>query len=98
MDLEVPSSRKGVAFHPENVYSDLARFPGPYHCSSSVFLWPQNEPKTVHHRDLILIMSSLLFLQVAFSACESSIRSRIIRLGRKCFVDEKVGAFSLVLV
>ena len=98
MDLEVPSSRKGVAFHPENVYSDLARFPGPYHCSSSGFLWPPNEPKTVNHCDLILILSSLLYLQVALSACESGMHSRIILLGKKCFVNEKVGACFLALV
>ena len=52
----------------------------------------------MHHRDLVLIMSSLLYLQVALSACESGMHSRIVHLGRKCFVDEKVGAFLLVLV
>ena len=54
--------------------------------------------QSVHLCDLTLIVSSLLYLQVAFSICESGMYSRIIRLGRKCFVDEKVGAFLLVLV
>ena len=57
-----------------------------------------NEPKSVYLRDLILIVSSLLYLQVALSGCESGMYSRIIHFGRKDFVVEIAGAFSLVLV
>ena len=73
---------KGLAFHPECVCSDLAGFPGLHHCSSSGFPLSPNEPKRVHLCDLTLIVSSLLYLQVAFSICETGMYSRIIQLGR----------------
>lgn len=98
MDLEFHPPGTGHAFHPEYVCADLAGFPGLHHCSSSGFPLSPNEPKTVHLYDLTLIVSSLLYLQVALSGCESGMYSRIFPFGRKNFVDEKVGAFSLVLV
>ena len=54
--------------------------------------------QSVHLCDLTLIVSSLLYLQVALSGCESGMYSRIIHFGRKDFVVEIAGAFSLVLV
>ena len=98
MDLEFHPPGTGLAFHPEYVCADLAGFPGLHHCSSSGFLLSPSEPKTVHLCDLTLIESSLLYLQVALPGCDSGMYSRIITFGRKNFVDEKVGAFSLVLV
>ena len=97
MDLEFHPPGTGLAFHPEYVWADLAGFPGLHHAPPHFLLSP-NEPNTVHLCDLLLTVSSLLYLQVALSECESSMYSRIIHFGRKNFVDEKVGAFSLVLV
>ena len=51
----------------------------------------------MHLCDLLLTVSSLLYLQVALSQCESGRYSRVIHLGRKSSVDGKFGAFSLVL-
>ena len=81
---------KGLAFHPEYVCSYLAGFPGLHHCFSSGFLLSPNEAKTAHHCDLILIV--LLFCTCRWPF--QRMHSRIICLGRKCFVDKKVGAFS----
>ena len=100
MDLEVPSSRHRSclsSWHSEHQCSDLAAFPGLHHCSSSGFLQSPNEPNTVHLCDLLLTVSSLLYLQVALPECESGRYSRVIHLGRKSSVDGKLGAFSLVL-
>ena len=79
--------------------SVLAGFPGLHHWPATGFSLSPNEPKTVHLCDLTLLVSSLLYLQVAFSECESGMYSRIIHFGRKnFFVDKKAGAFFLVLV
>ena len=51
----------------------------------------------MHLCDLLLTVSSLLYLQVALPECESGRYSRVIHLGRKSSVDGKLGAFSLVL-
>ena len=52
----------------------------------------------LHISMILSSMSSLPYLQVALSACESGMHSRIILLGKKCFVNEKVGACFLALV
>ena len=51
----------------------------------------------MHLCDLLLTVSSLLYLQVALPECESGRYSRVIHLGRKSCVDEEFGVFSLVL-